>query len=75
MKAHPRITSAFLAEERASLGEWIYLQEYECSFEAASRSVFDPSDIEACFDDNIRPLGDRPIPRDVDDWEALHTPL
>ena len=34
----PRISPAFLAEERASLGPWFYGQEYECQFRAAAAS-------------------------------------
>jgi hypothetical protein len=43
----PRISSAFLAEERESLGEWWYRQEYECQFIDADSQAFRTVDIEA----------------------------
>lgn len=36
----PRISTAFLAEERASLGPWWYEQEYACEFVDAATSAF-----------------------------------
>lgn len=53
----PRIDPEFLEEERRTLTHWEFSQEYMCSFEAASGAVFDMSDIEACCDDTIKPLG------------------
>lgn len=43
----PRISRAFLAEERQSLGEWWYRQEYECQFIDADSQAFRTVDIEA----------------------------
>jgi hypothetical protein len=45
----PRITPAFLADERAALGERYYAQEYLCSFEDATGAVFRGPDIDAAF--------------------------
>ena len=45
----PHMTQAFLAEERAKLGERYYRQEYGCSFEENLAAVFKPEDIEAAF--------------------------
>ena len=38
--ACPRISAAFLDEERTSLGAWWYAQEYECEFVDAATSAF-----------------------------------
>ncbi len=43
----PRITAEFLAEERQSLGERWFRQEYETSFEEVIDAVFTSADIEA----------------------------
>jgi hypothetical protein len=43
----PRLTPEFLAEERASMGERYYSQEYLCSWEAAIDNVFSQEDIDA----------------------------
>jgi hypothetical protein len=45
----PRITAAFLAEERQALGERWFRQEYECSFEDTTDAVFSYDDIQAAF--------------------------
>lgn len=47
----PRIDPAFLAEERRSMGEWWFRQEYECEFLEAEGQAFRRSDIEAAFQD------------------------
>jgi hypothetical protein len=52
----PRISAQFLAEQRRTLPDWVYRQEYECRFEAAEDSVFRLADIEAALDDAIPPL-------------------
>ena len=52
----PRITSAFLAEERRALGERWYRQEYLCSFEDTIDAVFSSADIQAALSDEIQPL-------------------
>jgi hypothetical protein len=52
----PRISSTFLAEERESLGERWYSQEYQVSFEDVVGSVFRQEDIDAAFDTDVKPL-------------------
>jgi hypothetical protein len=58
VKAHqcPRITPAFLAEERLALGERWYRQEYECSFEDVLGAVFGREVIAACMSAEVAPL-------------------
>jgi hypothetical protein len=46
----PRIAAAFLEEERRTLGEWWYQQEYLCQFMDAQSSMFRTVDIDAAFD-------------------------
>ncbi len=48
----PRISPAFLAEEKAALGEWFYMQEYECTFGDAQAAAFTSAEIEACYSDD-----------------------
>lgn len=53
----PRISKEFLAEERVSLGERWYLQEFECSFEESDEGAFRSDDITAALDDpRLTPL-------------------
>jgi hypothetical protein len=52
----PRISAAFLAEEREALGERWFRQEYECSFEDMVGAVFRQEDIDAAFDPGVEPL-------------------
>jgi hypothetical protein len=52
----PRIPADFLAEERLSLGDRWYRQEYECSFEDTISAVFLSEDIAAMSRDDIEPL-------------------
>jgi Terminase large subunit, T4likevirus-type, N-terminal len=52
----PRISPAFLAEERRALGPAFFSQEYECQFIATLDSVFSFEDIEAAFDNDTPPL-------------------
>jgi hypothetical protein len=52
----PRITPAFLAEERAALGPRWYAQEYEVSFESTVAAVFLSQDIDAAARDDIEEL-------------------
>ncbi len=51
-----RITAAFLAEERAALGSWLYSQEYECTFAESSVALFSEAHLRAMFDSTIKPL-------------------
>jgi hypothetical protein len=41
----PRISPAFLQEERRTLGDFWYQQEYECQFLSAATQVFSPDDL------------------------------
>jgi hypothetical protein len=52
----PRISPAFLARERAELGEVWFRQEYLCSFLDTVDAVFRTEDIERAFSDDVEPL-------------------
>jgi hypothetical protein len=52
----PRITAAFLAEERAALPLWVYRQEYECSFEETEDQVFTTDMVDAAVSSEVTPL-------------------
>ena len=52
----PRISPEFLEEERASLGEWWFLQEYACKFMETTDSLFTYDVIMKALDDTIEPL-------------------
>jgi hypothetical protein len=52
----PRISPAFLADERASLGPWFYEQEYECQFRAAGGQLFSEEMIAGLFSPDVQPL-------------------
>lgn len=52
----PRISQAFLDEERAALGEWWFRQEYLCEFSETTDSLFSYEQISAAFDDKVQPL-------------------
>ena len=52
----PRITPAFLEEERKALGEWFFSQEYLCEFRETEDSVFPAEVVEAAFTDDLKPL-------------------
>ena len=52
----PRIPDAFLAEERRTLGRWLYEQEYECIFGENIDAVFRHEDIRAAITDEFEPL-------------------
>jgi hypothetical protein len=51
--ACPRISPEFLAEERVSLGEWAYRQEYECQFSDTEDQVFSGDVIAAAFSEDV----------------------
>ncbi len=51
-----RIPPEFLAAERASLPEWIYRQEYECSFEETLDQVFSYEHVHAALSADVAPL-------------------
>jgi hypothetical protein len=52
----PRIMPSFLEEERRSLGDRWFRQEYLCSFEDVIDAVFSSADIQACLSDTVEPL-------------------
>lgn len=52
----PRISPEFLEEERRTLSERYYRQEYLCSFEETEDSVFASEAIEKALDPTIAPL-------------------
>jgi len=52
----PRISAAFLAEEKVALGERWYNQEYQVDFVEAIGSVFSAESIEAAFSGRVQPL-------------------
>lgn len=57
VKDCPRISEEFAADERRTLGEWMYMQEYECAFLDSETSVFSSDLIaRALADDSVLPL-------------------
>ena len=52
----PRLTKAFLAEERRELGAMRYSEEYELAFLEPDESVFPTAIIDAAFTPDVRPL-------------------
>ncbi|HOR01456.1 MAG TPA: terminase family protein [Anaerolineae bacterium] len=52
----PRISPAFLAEERATIGAWWFAQEYMCQFGETSDQVFSYELVAAALRDDIKPL-------------------
>lgn len=49
----PRISPAFLAEEKRELGEWWFKQEYLCEFLDAQSAAFTRADIDRAFSEEI----------------------
>ena len=68
----PRISAAFLDEERRAMGAWWYDQEYLCKFLDAEDAVFRRADIDAAFTDDIAPLFGAP-PERSDPWDSILT--
>jgi hypothetical protein len=52
----PRIPQAFLEEERASLGEWWFRQEYLCEFVDAVDNVFAHDLVMNAISRDVKPL-------------------
>jgi hypothetical protein len=52
----PRIDQAFLEEEKSSLGEKFYAQEYLCSFESVVGALFTEDVIQGMFSGDVKPL-------------------
>jgi hypothetical protein len=53
--ACPRISPAFLEEERAGLGPWWYAQEYDCEFVDAATSAFTWDTVQAAQKEPVQP--------------------
>jgi hypothetical protein len=51
----PRISPQFLAEERRSMGDWWFEQEYMCRFLDAQTQPFSREDIDAAFEEDTQP--------------------
>lgn len=49
----PRISAAFLEEEKENLGEWFFKQEYECTFVESKDAVFSTAYLEAAMTDKF----------------------
>jgi hypothetical protein len=49
----PRITPAFLAEEREAMGDWWYRQEYGCEFLDAQSAAFTREDVDRAFREGV----------------------
>ena len=49
----PRISREFLEEERRSMGEWWFAQEYDCEFLDAETQPFGREDIERAFEEEV----------------------
>ncbi len=52
----PRISEAFLEEERQAVPPWVYRQEYECSFEETEDQVFTTDMIDRAVTSEVKPL-------------------
>ena len=49
----PRISPEFLEEERRTLGEWWFQQEYECHFMDAQTQPFRSEDVEMASSEEV----------------------
>ena len=54
--ACPRIGRAFLEEERATMGERYFRQEYLCEFAESTGGVFEREMVERAITDEVKPL-------------------
>jgi phage FluMu gp28-like protein len=52
----PRISQAYLKEEREAMGERWFRQEYLCEFEDSTSGVFDRDLVEGAVREGVRPL-------------------
>lgn len=52
----PRITKHFLDEEKKTLGDWWFEQEYYCQFKENVDSLFTYDDVQNALSDDIKPL-------------------
>jgi hypothetical protein len=55
----PRIPRDFLEDERATMGDRWFLQEYMCQFEDSVSGVFDRELVEQAIDYDVKPLAYR----------------
>ncbi len=51
--AVPRISQEFLEEERSSMGDWWFSQEYLCQFKESTDSVFSYDDVMRALSDDV----------------------
>ena len=51
----PRISAAFLAEEKASMGDYFYRQEYECEFAESDAQLISEETLRAMWDARCAP--------------------
>jgi len=51
----PRISEEFLEEERRSMGEWWFAQEYECRFLDSETQPFGREDVDRAFTEEVEP--------------------
>jgi hypothetical protein len=51
----PRISASFLEEERRTMGEWWYAQEYECQFLDGETQPFGREEIDRAFEEEVQP--------------------
>jgi hypothetical protein len=49
----PRISAAFLEEERRTIGDWWYQQEYLCRFLDAQSAAFTREDVDRAFSEEV----------------------
>lgn len=56
----PRISKAFLEEERRAFGEWWFRQEYLCEFMETEDQLFSHDLVEQMLDNHIQPLFGQP---------------
>jgi hypothetical protein len=52
----PRISEAFIEEERRALPRRVFEQEYECAFVEIEDAVFSLEDVEAALSSDLTPL-------------------
>jgi hypothetical protein len=52
----PRISPEFLEEERFSLPDFVYRQEYECSFEETEDQLFTEDMLDRAVTSEVKPL-------------------
>ncbi len=52
----PRISPEFLEEERAALPDFVFRQEYECSFEETEDQVFSTDIVDRAITTEVKPL-------------------